>query len=60
MVKVESLVNTNAWAKAGVMIRQSLDADSKFAYAIVSYSSGVSFGWRQLAAARAAAPPRRV
>ncbi|MCX5643234.1 MAG: discoidin domain-containing protein [Phycisphaerae bacterium] len=47
MVKVESLTNTNAWAKAGVMIRQSLDADSKFAYAVVSYSSGVSFGWRQ-------------
>jgi regulation of enolase protein 1 (concanavalin A-like superfamily) len=50
VVKVESLSNTNAWAKAGVMIRQSLDADSKFAYAVVSYSSGVSFGWRQLAA----------
>ena len=50
VVKVESLTNTNAWAKAGVMIRQSLDADSKFAYAVVSYSSGVSFGWRQLAA----------
>jgi len=47
LVKVESLVNTNAWAKAGVMIRQSLDADSRFVYAIVSYSSGVSFGWRQ-------------
>jgi regulation of enolase protein 1 (concanavalin A-like superfamily) len=46
LVKVESLENTNAWAKAGVMIRQSLDADSKFAYMIVSYSSGVSFGWR--------------
>jgi regulation of enolase protein 1 (concanavalin A-like superfamily) len=50
VVKVESLVNTNAWAKAGVMIRQSLDADSKSVYAIVSYSSGVSLGWRSLAA----------
>jgi hypothetical protein len=47
VVRVESLVNTNAWAKAGVMIRQSLDADSKFAYMIQSFSSGVSFGWRQ-------------
>ena len=28
------------------MIRQSLDADSKSVYAIVSYSSGVSMGWR--------------
>jgi regulation of enolase protein 1 (concanavalin A-like superfamily) len=50
IVKVESLVNTNVWAKAGVMIRQSLNADSKFAYAIVSYSSGVSMGWRPLEA----------
>ena len=47
VVKVESIENTNAWAKAGVIIRQSLDADSKFAYMVVSYSSGVSFGWRQ-------------
>jgi regulation of enolase protein 1 (concanavalin A-like superfamily) len=46
VVKVESLVNTNVWAKAGVMIRQSLAPESKFAYAIVSYGSGVSMGWR--------------
>ena len=46
VVKVESLVNTNAWAKAGVMIRESLDAGSKMAYMIESYSQGVSFGWR--------------
>jgi len=46
VVKVESLVNTNAWAKAGVMIRQSLDADSTFVYMIQSFSSGVSMGWR--------------
>jgi Gylcosyl hydrolase family 115 C-terminal domain/F5/8 type C domain len=30
-VKVESVQNTNVWAKAGVMIRESLDAGSKFA-----------------------------
>ncbi len=46
-VKVESLVNTNTWAKAGVMIRDSLDAGSQMAYMIQSFSSGVSFGWRQ-------------
>jgi hypothetical protein len=46
-VKVDSLVNTNAWAKAGVMIRDSLDAGSPMAYMIQSFSSGVSFGWRQ-------------
>ncbi len=45
-VKVESLVNTNGWAKAGVMIRDSLDAGSPMAYMIQSFSSGVSFGWR--------------
>jgi hypothetical protein len=50
MANVESLVNTNTWAKAGVMIRQSLDADSKFAYMVVSAAQGVSFGWRQLPA----------
>ena len=46
-VKVESLVNTNVWAKAGVMIRDSLDAGSQMAYMLESFSSGVSFGWRQ-------------
>jgi len=46
-VKVESVVNTNAWAKAGVMIRESLDAGAPMAYMIQSYSSGASFGWRQ-------------
>ncbi len=50
-VKVESIVNTHNWAKAGVMIRQSLDAGSKFVYMIVSAAQGVSFGWRPLPAA---------
>jgi len=48
LVKVESLVNTNAWAKAGVMIRQDLTDSSKFAYFVQSFSSGVSMGWRQM------------
>jgi hypothetical protein len=41
--KVESVSNTDAWAKAGVMIRETLDADSKHAMMVVSSSSGVSF-----------------
>jgi hypothetical protein len=41
--KVVSVDNTNAWAKAGVMIRETLNADSKHAMMIVSASSGVSF-----------------
>jgi hypothetical protein len=31
IVKVESVENTDPWAKAGVMIRETLDAGSKFA-----------------------------
>jgi len=31
IAKVESVENTNAWAKAGVMIRETLDPGSKFA-----------------------------
>ncbi len=31
VAKVESVQNTNVWAKAGVMIRETLDAGSKFA-----------------------------
>jgi hypothetical protein len=50
VAKVDSLVNTNVWAKAGVMIRQSLDTGSPMAYMIQSAASGASFGWRQLAA----------
>jgi regulation of enolase protein 1 (concanavalin A-like superfamily) len=49
-VKVESIVNTHNWAKAGVMIRESLEADSKFAYMVVSAAQGVSFGWRPVTA----------
>ena len=57
VVKVESLVNTNVWAKAGVMIRQSLDEDSKFVYFIQSFGSGVSLGWRATPAVAAASVP---
>jgi len=38
-----SLTNTNAWAKAGVMIRSTLDPGSVHAFALVSAASGVSF-----------------
>ena len=48
IAKVESIGNTNAWAKAGVMIRDTLEPGSKFAYLIVSPSSGVSFGRRPM------------
>jgi len=46
VVRVESIMNTHASSKAGLMIRQSLDPSAKVAYMVVCYSSGVSFGWR--------------
>jgi hypothetical protein len=46
VVRVESMMNTHASSKAGLMIRQTLDPSSKVAYMVVCYSSGVSFGWR--------------
>ena len=43
VAKVESLQNTNSWAKAGVMIRETLDAGSKHGMMIISAASGASF-----------------
>jgi len=43
VARVESVGDTDNWAKAGVMIRETLNADSKHAMMIVSYASGVSF-----------------
>jgi hypothetical protein len=43
VAKVQSVDNTNAWAKAGVMIRETLNANSKHAMMVVSAASGVSF-----------------
>ncbi|RAW02209.1 Ig-like domain-containing protein [Pseudochryseolinea flava] len=38
--RVNSLTNTNEWAKAGIMIRQSLDANSAHATAVVTPVNG--------------------
>jgi hypothetical protein len=43
IARVVSVENTNGWAKAGVMIRETLDADSKHAMAVVTPLQGVSF-----------------
>ncbi len=37
---------TNAWAKAGVMIRETLDADSKHAMCVMTGGNGASFQGR--------------
>ena len=44
--RVVSMDNTNEWAKAGVMIRETLDADSKHAMAVVTPGNGTDFQWR--------------
>jgi len=41
--KVDSLVDREAWTKAGVMIRQSLDVDSAFAAVYATGDSGVHY-----------------
>ncbi|MEN6336070.1 MAG: discoidin domain-containing protein [Phycisphaerales bacterium] len=51
VARVESLVNSNAWAKGGVMIRQSIEGGSMFAFMTVtpggsSGGNGASFQYR--------------
>ncbi len=47
--RVESIANSNAWAKAGVMIRESLDAGSTHAFVAVTPANGISFQRRPVA-----------
>jgi hypothetical protein len=41
--RVVSVQNTDAWAKGGVMIRETLAADSRHAFTAVSAASGLAF-----------------
>jgi regulation of enolase protein 1 (concanavalin A-like superfamily) len=43
VARVVSLTNTDPWAKAGVMIRETLDAGSKNVAMVVTPSNGVNF-----------------
>ncbi|MHC4207623.1 MAG: PA14 domain-containing protein, partial [Planctomycetota bacterium] len=43
VARVMSVDNTDAWAKAGVMIRETLDPDSSHAMMVVTPGSGASF-----------------
>jgi len=49
VAKVESVENSNAWAKAGVMIRETLEPGSVHASMVVTPGNGVSFQRRILA-----------
>jgi hypothetical protein len=42
VARAQSVQNTNAWSKAGVMIRETLDAGSKHAFAAITPSNGVA------------------
>jgi regulation of enolase protein 1 (concanavalin A-like superfamily) len=44
--KVESVENTNTWAKAGVMIREGLAAGAKHVMVVVTPGQGIQFTWR--------------
>jgi hypothetical protein len=44
--KVESLTNVHAWAKAGVMIRESDAPESASAYPVTSAANGLTFQYR--------------
>jgi hypothetical protein len=46
IAKVNSVDNTNGWAKAGVMIRESLSPDSAHAFACVTPANGVASQYR--------------
>ena len=46
IAKVESIQNTNQWAKAGVMIRETLDPSSAHAMAFVTPGQGVVYEYR--------------
>jgi regulation of enolase protein 1 (concanavalin A-like superfamily) len=62
--RVASIQGSNAWAKAGVMIRESLANDSRHAFALISPSKGSAFqrridpgGFSENTAGPAIAPP---
>lgn len=48
IAKVESLDNTDPFAKAGVMIRDTLDANSRYVGVFVTPENGVRFQYRTL------------
>jgi len=43
VARAASIQNTASWAKAGVMIRETLDPGSAQAFALVSFAKGVAF-----------------
>jgi N-acetylneuraminic acid mutarotase/regulation of enolase protein 1 (concanavalin A-like superfamily) len=48
VARVSSQQNTNVWAKSGIMIRESLNPDSRFAMLVLTPGNGVSFQSRAI------------
>src|SRR5262249_46813946 len=46
IARVNSVQNTDGWAKAGVMMRDSLDPASANCYTLISAVNGSGFQWR--------------
>ncbi len=47
--RIASLAETDAWAKAGIMVRETLDASSRFVMAVVTPAQGASLQHRSVA-----------
>ena len=46
--RVVSMTNTNSWAKAGVMVRESLEAGARHAMEVVTPGNGIDFQYRTI------------
>lgn len=57
LARVVSTSSGNAWVKAGVMIRSTLDANSAHGFMLVSYSKGLAFQRRTVAGGTSASSP---
>jgi uncharacterized repeat protein (TIGR03806 family) len=44
--RVSSIANTHSWAKAGVMMRETLDPGSKNIFNTMTFENGLEFQWR--------------
>ena len=46
VARVKNLEDTDSWAKAGVMVRETMNADSRNAAVLVTPGNGVVYQWR--------------
>lgn len=58
ITQVKSIGNTQPWAKSGVMFRESLRPESKYAFAMLTAENGTTFQVRPETAERSSTPGR--